>query len=509
MIPGEGSTFQPRIIAAILVRRKWQVAITFVTIGAAVTAGTLMLPKQYETHTKILVKNERADMVVTAGSSSGAGYRTEVSEEQINTEIELLNSVDLLQQVVLKCGLERLEPLEGPLTRERLPIAIERAVVRLQRELKVSPVRKANVIEIKYAAKNPRLAAEVLQQLTEYYLEAHLKVHATPGTYEFFMKQASRYRDELKDAEAKLADFSQKANIVMLERQKDTMLQKASESESALMQAEVAVREYTDKIGDTATQLGAAAPRVITQTRTVPNQYSVEHLASMLAELENRRTQLLAKFRPDDRLVLEAGQEIADTRSALEKAIGQTSLEQATDVNPVHETLEIEIAKEQAELAGINGRKQTLEQQSRNYQQQLMRLGETTAEYNDLERNQKEAEENYLLYAKKAEEARIAESLDQQKIANVAIAETPMEPHLPSKPNVPLNLTLGFLVAGFVSPALALWTEYLREGWVGIQLDPQASLHAPTEGRLFGPVEHTADLESLTGLTVLANVHHS
>ncbi|MCU1261956.1 MAG: lipopolysaccharide biosynthesis protein [Bryobacterales bacterium] len=501
----EGGAAPLRDITATLVRRKWQVSITFLTIVAGVSIGTFLLPKQYETRMKILVKNERADMVVSAATSSGSGYRGEVSEAQINTEIELLNSNNLLQQVVAQCGLEKLERSGGSVARERLPVAIERAVLRLQRNLKISPVRKANIIEVKYAARNPQLAAAVLRHLAELYLEAHLRVHATPGTYEFFTKQAARYQSELKNAEAKLAEFRQKANVVMLAQQKDTMLQKASDSESALLQAEAAISEYREKIADTRKQLDAAAARVVTQSRTLSNQYSVERLGTMLAELQNKRTQLLAKFRSDDRSVQETSREIIDTQAALEKATKLTGLEQATDVNPVRQTLEIEMAKEQAELAGIDARRQMLARQAQSYRRQLMRLGDFTTEYEDLTRNQKEAEDNYLLYAKKTEESRIAESLDQQKIANVAVAETPAELHLPSKPNVPLNLALGVLMAGFLSLSLAFGLEYLSQAGpemeVGWQIGPGAAVRAP---RIAGSIEKPSDLEALTGLAVLA-----
>ena len=69
----------------------------------------------------------------------------------------------------------------------------------------------------------------------------------------------------------------------------------------------------------------------------------------MLVELQNKRTQLLSKFRADDRLVVEASQEIADTQAALDNAKKQTGTDQATDVNPVHQALELDIAKEQAD----------------------------------------------------------------------------------------------------------------------------------------------------------------
>jgi tyrosine-protein kinase Etk/Wzc len=103
-----------------------------------------------------------------------------------------------------------------------------------------------------------------------------------------------------------------------------------------------------------------------------------------------------------------------------------------------------------------------------------------------MSRARKEAEDNYLLYAKKTEEARIAESLDQQKISNVAIAETPTEPHLPSKPDVPLNIALGVVLACFLSLGGAFTAEYFSD-----------------------TVAQPAELEELTGLPVLALTYRS
>jgi uncharacterized protein involved in exopolysaccharide biosynthesis len=192
-------------------------------------------------------------------------------------------------------------------------------------------------------------------------------------------------------------------------------------------------------------------------------------------------------------MVLEADQEIADTQTALEKATKLTGVEQSTDVNPIHQALEIELAKQEAELAGIEARRQTLDQQSSIHSQQLMKLGNATATHDDLVRTQKETEDNYLLYAKKAEEARIAESLDQQKISNVAIAETPTVPHLPSKPNVRLNLALGVMLAAFLSLGLAFAAEYFSGG----------------AGPAVETVSQVSDLEDLTSLPVLATAYRS
>src|ERR1019366_4136811 len=144
---GNGNNLPFAELGAILSRRKWQIVITFLLIAGGVAAATFMMPKQYEAYMKILVKNERADMVVSAGSNAQSSYQGEVSETQINTEIELLNSADLLRQVVVMSGLEKLETSSATPAADRQQVAIEKAVRRLDHDLKISPVRKADIID--------------------------------------------------------------------------------------------------------------------------------------------------------------------------------------------------------------------------------------------------------------------------------------------------------------------------------------------------------------------------
>jgi uncharacterized protein involved in exopolysaccharide biosynthesis len=503
---GAGDTVTLVDIAAVVIRRKWGVLTVFLLVVGGAIGFTLITPKQYASHMKILVKNERANMIVSADGSDGSSNRGEVSETEINSEIELLDNMNLLEHVVKECGLERGEKASGSNPQERLAIATERATMRLQHDLKIVPVRKANIIQIDYLARDPHQAAAVLRQLAESYLEEHLRVHGTPGTYQFFSDQAGHYQNELRDAEAKLSQFRQEHSIVTLPEQKEAMLQRASESEAALLEADAAIRDYTEKLADLRHQLTATPRRIVTQDRTVPNQYSVEHLSTMLADLQNRRTQLLAKFRPDDRLVKEADQEIADTQTALANASKVTAAEETTDVNPLRQSLEIDIAKQGSELAGVTARRQKLAQQAQIYRSQLMSLGSATTDYENLSRTQTEVEQNYLLYAKKTEEARIAESLDRQKIANVAVAESPTEAHFASKPNVRLNLALGVLLGGFLGLGWALGSEYLEKSGPTVHVSARPTLGAP---HLIDGVDNKSELETVTGLPVLATLYLS
>ncbi|HEX3744321.1 MAG TPA: Wzz/FepE/Etk N-terminal domain-containing protein [Bryobacteraceae bacterium] len=462
-------------ITAFLRRRRLQIAATFLVVFAAVVVVTLLMPKIYESHMKVLVKNERADMIVSPDHSDNAEYRGQVSENEINSEIEILTSNDLLRDVVVKNGLDRRQHFSDP------AVNIERAVNALHKNLVVSPVRKSNVILVEYSDIDPHKAASVLTSLADLYLEEHLKVHGTPGSYEFFKAQTEKYEGDLRTAEAQVADLRQRDNIIAPAEQRELALQKAADAQSALNQTETQISEYSQKIADLRAQLRSIQPRVVTQTRTSSNEYSVERLHTMLAELQNHRTQLLAKFQPGDRMVQEADQEIADTQAALAGAKKLTGQDQATDVNPLYQSLQIEVAKQEAELAGAQSGREALSHQLWDYRKQSMKLADDSTAFDDLLRTQKAAEDNYALYVKKTEEARIAESLDKEKIANVAIAESPLEPHLPSKPNKAMNFLLGGMFAAFFSVALAFVSEYFRD-----------------------TVSEPRELEELTRLSVLA-----
>jgi len=142
----------------------------------------------------------------------------------------------------------------------------------------------------------------------------------------------------LKTAEQRFTEFQQSNNLVVLHQQKELTLQKTAEAKSNLMASDAAVNEATQKIKRVEQQLASMPERVVTQSRQIPNQFSAERLNTMMVELQTRRTQLLTKFKPDDRLVREVDEQIRITREALEKAERKSAVEEATGLNPLRQT---------------------------------------------------------------------------------------------------------------------------------------------------------------------------
>ena len=470
--------------ATAIFRRRALVLFIFLAVVMGTILVTLLLPNRYDSRMKILVKNQRVDVAITAEATSGLApsVDNEVSENQINSEIELLTSKDLLTQVVNETGLAKNETdLFGRSAVEA--VRVERAVNRLAKDLSITPVRKANIITVSYSSNSAQLSAAVLQKLGDLYLEKHLKLNHPAGASDFFKDKADEYEAQLKQSEQQLTDFQQSNNLVVLSQQKELTLQKTAEAKAKMLEADAALSEATKRIDRVEQQLGAIPKRVVTQSRQLPNQYSAERLNTMMVELQNRRTQLLTKYRPDDRLVREVDEQIRTTRDALSHAEQKTSVEEATDLNPLRQTLETELSRARLDQAGAKARRDTLAGQLQESDASLKKLESDTAKHDDLQREKKEAADNYQLYAKKREEARIADELDRQKITNVSIAEAATVAQIPSSPNRALNLILGIVLAAFLSLGSVFSAEMLSD-----------AVHTPRQ------------LEALTGAMVLATV---
>ena len=444
-------------ILTALVRQKVAIVSVFLVILAITTTFTLLSPKKYEAHMKVLVKRERPEPIVSPDSSSGV-VRAEVSEEDVNSEIDLLSNAEVLREVAKRNDLD-----DGEIEDDRGDgEGLERAVRQLRTDLSVGAVRKASIIQVDYASKNPDRAVSVLKTLAELYLEKHLKVHSTAGAQEFFKAQASDYQEQLRASQDRLAALRQRDNVVMLAEQKELTIRRVMETETSLNDARAALSEAIAHVGTLNRQLMSVKPRVVTQTRVVPNQYLVERLNTMLAELNNQRTALLAKFRSDDRLVVSLDDQIKDTTVALDRAKAATTVEETTDIDPLRQNITLELAKAELSEAGLQARCVALAADLASWRARLHELDSDTVAYDRLSREVKLAEDKLDVYVKKQEEARIADALDRQKFANVSLIETPVRPYLPTKPNVPLNLALGFLVACFASLGIGFALEMNR-----------------------------------------------
>jgi uncharacterized protein involved in exopolysaccharide biosynthesis len=443
------------LIAALFRQRRVILAAFAIAVVAVFLSG-VWVPK-YESRMKILVRRQRSDAIVSSSATEPSQFSDQVTEEDLNTEVELLNSEDLLRQVVLSTGLVGNLSSADEAARNK---QIARATFKLSKGLTIEPLRKSNVISVRYVTRDPQKAAEVLRALAAAYIEKHMEAHRSSGEFKFFDQQAQQYEQGLNTAQEKLLDFTKGTGVVSADLERDSALKQANDFDSTARQAETAVIETEQRIRALQAQLQTMPPRMTTLVRTSDNAQLLEQLKSTLLTLQLKRTELLTKYEPTYRLVQEVDQQIADTRSAIATEEGKPVRDETSDQDPDYLSARTELTKAQADLDGLKARATAAASIAAQYHRSAQTLDQNGLIQQDLTRSAKTQEENYLLYAHKREEARISDALDQRGILNVALAEQPVVPVFPNRSRVNFAI-LVLLMTGTFSLTAAFVVDFM------------------------------------------------
>ena len=416
-----------RDLVGIGFRQRWLIATIFVLVFSAIGLSGFWVPK-YDAQIKIMVRTNRPEALIGSSANQSQLINDQVSQEEINSEVELLNSEDLLRKVALSTGLAGPQSAGDDRGNE---VRIARAVRMLSSSLTIEPLRRSNVISVRYSSQSPELAKSVLESLASAYVEKHLEVHQSNDEFKFFDQQMDQYQHGVTQADKDLNDFTKSTGVVSAQIERDGDLTQANEFASKAAEAQTALQETEQRISVLTKQLQSMQPRVRTVVRTADNSQLLEQLKGTLLNLQLKRTELLTKFDPSYRLVQEVDQQIGDTKSAIEAAENRPIREESSDQNPDYLFVQSELTKAQADLVGLKERAQAAASVAAQYHSSAERLGQQEIQEQNLERAAKTQTDNYLLYQQKREEARINDALDQRGILNVALAEHPIVPALP------------------------------------------------------------------------------
>jgi succinoglycan biosynthesis transport protein ExoP len=456
-----------------LFRHKRTFIITFAGTMLGGVLAAILLSSTYEASMEILVNEERADPLLTSEATVQAPTLPKaVTDEDVASEVELLQSPDLLQEVVVATGLQDLERkslFSGVFRKHDDAWYLSKATKRLGNKLKIAQVSKTNLIGVSYKSSDSQLAYNVLQKLSTAYLAKHLSVHRPPGTSAFFSSQAQKYRKALEDSEARLAAFGKETGVVAPDVERTEMAQQVVNMVAALESAQRTATADKQRIEDEQARMKATPERSKTQQTVEPAQTLLQQLKADLLAAELKKTQLLLKYDPSYPLVQEAQQEIVQTQAAIAEADKQHYVNETTDRDPTYQLMKEDVTKTQADLAFQQAAARALQTNIRNMRGHMLDLDQKALRQADLNREVRANESNYLLYLSKQEQERTSDALDEKRIGNVAIAIPPTVPILPW-----VSPILVLLIAAVFAMFLGTGAAFVRE-----HLDP--SLRTPNE----------------------------
>lgn len=470
--------FSLKDIVGAVFRYKKTALICFFGIMTGAILAAFLQPAQYTATTEFLVGEGRVDEAVSTEPTVQPPMIKPVSEEDLNSEIELIHSQDVLREVVVACRLDQAAHL-----RDRIfgtPSAdrrIDRAAALLGKQLRIELVKKSNLIDVTYSARNPQAAVQVLKSLTDAYMQKHVAVHSPPGQFEFFAQETERYKQNLADAEAQLKQFSDQNDGVAPQVSRDIALQKLSEFRSSLEQTRADVAATDQRIKTLEKQAGATPERLTTSTRTSDDAQVLQSLKTTLMQLQLKRTELLTKYQPSYPLVQEVDKEIGEAQAAITNEEAKPLNEQTTDRNPTYAWINEELAKARADYTSLQAKAAAEQAIVASYEDRTRDLAQKDLTQQDLLRTVKTDEENYLLYLHKQEQARMSEALDRTRILNVAVAEQPVAPSLPS--NSPWPLLFGGVFFAVVAAVGGVSAQQYLDPSFRTPEEVSAELHIP------------------------------
>lgn len=439
--------------------RNWK---TFVVVAGVVLILALLwifaTPRKYASEASILVQNARSNVLITSGNTNGPSLVADVSEEQVNSELEILTN-SLLDEVVAPGWSTK------PLTTYPRDVLKdhEKAVLSLTKRLDTTVPRKTHLLEATIKAESPLEAQQEMQRLIDAFIARHRQIGRPPGSTHFFSTEAERYKNELAVAQGALADFQKKQKLVNLTDQETLLTTKLATADSQRRDTDVQINDLENRTKGDIALLGNLPNRQKTIEHVTPIAGALDQLTTQLITLKNQRTDLLNKYPPTDRAVQEVDAQIAETEKGISQASAPEPRDTSSDVNPTWQQLQTDLTLTRAQLNGLRARRSTLSSQIASLQEQLDSTEQLSPEFSALQHKVTELDTNYQTYLQKRDEADIADAMDRQDLLNFSVVQAPTYSIIPVHPRPLRDTFLAVLTCLILGATAVLMKESVRD----------------------------------------------
>lgn len=492
-----------RELVHILTRGKWTVLIVFVLVTGVVAYGALRARPLYKAESSLMVRIGREYVYRPETGRSETGGRMPSLSEMVNSEVEILSSRDLAEQVVRELGVERLFPQLLELEPDR-DIAAERAVALFRKAASIRPVLESSVIKVGFEHEVPELAAEAVNRLLERFKDKHIEVFSEERAVRLAEQLVIR-TDQLATAELAVGDFKRLNGVFDLEQQRVLLLGRRERFDQSLQAAEAELAELRLRAVPGPTDppdLPDLPPHLRPEMKDelLRQLYElelalrgfeppvsdrlVEQASMRLLELEVEESHLLRDYTPTNRKVLSVQAEIQRVRRFLEQAETRAGVfdqarqaersartqEMQEEIKRLTEEIEL-LVREEERLDRLEARQsiQALEIKRNDLLGRLAALDlevraldQQEQPLRRLERELEAAESAAETYRERLEDARITEELDREKQISVRVIEKAARPVSPT--GLPRNLVLaiGALVGLVAGVGVAVLLDLFR-----------------------------------------------
>lgn len=492
-----------------------------VFVVAAGMFATFLITPKYEATMSLLVTRGRIDPQVTASDKSAEITQSTISDEEFNSELELLKSVEVVRGAAKEIDLvndqkpsmasryaETRADLKSKiygLMSDRPAVTpnvassdagydfeLEKVASRVIDNLSAVPVKNSRVIKVTYTDTDPIRAKKTLEAIYRNFVALHVELNGRPKAMQVFNDQSDKFSEQLNSSTQDLKSFDSKNGVVGadISTQQQLLQKQLSDIQTQADAARTEIGETIQKIAVLKEKI-EQEPRQI-QTGSVSRYVgAADKLKDELLQLEQQRTQLLQKYQPNSKFVRDNQERLEQVKRSLAAELANPPQEKTYALNDLRRRLESELADAQTKLAALKERERSLSTQVAKLTAEVGFLNSKSIERTGLERKRNINEEAYLLYEKKARENEINQALNKEQILNFDVVDAPRTDGEQKNPKPLLNLLVLIGVGSMAAFAAAIGYDRLTA------VDPDNRL-----------IRTAAEIERHFDLPVLASISH-
>jgi uncharacterized protein involved in exopolysaccharide biosynthesis/Mrp family chromosome partitioning ATPase len=464
----------------VLFRHKWKIILSAAAGILAAVAALVVNRPLYQSEAKLFIRYILESKSPTPDFMDSRIKSTDTGANIINSEIEILTSLDLAQQVVDTIGAEKILAKAGG-GKDR-----NQAATLVKEGLSVEVPYKSSVIRIVFQHPDPEVVQPVLNEVIDDYFKKHAEIHRAAGTSDDFLTQETdQLRSKLAQTEQELRKAKNKAGVISLDDSRKAYTEQIAKIRQEIFDAEAQLAERQAALNGIAKLLpGATEAPIAALPEILADQFdNYKNLCARLDLLRKREQELLVQFTEQSTLVKEVREQIAEAqvlKHKIEKEhpeLTRLAISQ-TKSSDQRAGLSFDLPTEAARTMALESRIKVLNSQLDQIRSEASSVDEMEVSILELQRKKQLEEANYRYFSASLEQSRIDEALGAGRVSNISRIQSPSPPFRapPKSPKMLAMLALGGILVGL---AWAFLIELYLDHSVKRPIEVQTKLGLP------------------------------
>jgi polysaccharide biosynthesis transport protein len=439
-------------LLAVLKRRALPALVTFTAVIGGAFAYLSVTPRLYEASARLIQDDRRVSVSELGRDLTQLSSGTPGGASPLANQAELVKSQRVLEQAIA---------IAFPKSTSQI------TSVELNKGLGVKIVPATNILELSYKSKDPKLAAQLLNAVSQAMIEENTKTISSEATKvrEFLERsEIPNARKRLATAERNESQYRYTSGIISFEEQSKSAVESLATLEDQERSLTAQLQEVKGR---------DASLREITDAKSLDKAYASvrrgqdEQLKTLRAKLTELNTKLIeARLRltedhPTVIALLEQRDQVNKLYTKQLVRVSPTSSLVATNsvaVDQISQDLTSKFLANQTERSAIENKLKTVKAQRNQLQIRLAKLPIQQQPLIALTREREDATASLKSLQSKLEEARITEA---QKVSNLRLIEAAKAPTIASSPKRSAVLALATVFGTILGTGVMLLLELM------------------------------------------------